>query len=443
MPSYSYKSILRISTPIMIASAVQNLITLTDLIFLGRTEEAEINLGAISLVGTFYLTLSAMGYGFSRGGQIMIARRLGEKRYPEIGRASHVMLLFGLLLSLILFVLCWFGSPYLFGGTKSPEIYAASMDYLTYRLWSLPATFVGVGMISMYTGYARTKIITVNAVSMGFLNLFLNYSLVFGNFGFPAMDIAGAALASTIAEMGALLVFVIYLPLDKHLKQYDFWTNVKWDWQVLKQQMKLALPIVLQSVLGMGSWLLFFFFIEQMGEFELAVSNVMRAAYLIFMIPCWGLSSGINTMVSHLIGLDKRQGVMPLIRRTAFLSWFITALFTLSLIFLPEWVFALGTDDPVLLEGALELSWILVLALWLLSISTIYFNGLAGTGATIQGLYIQFWAACIYLVYAYIVIFLLDSGLVLAWFAELIYWLGVFGFSFWFLKKGYWRKITV
>ena len=77
----SYKEILKLSLPIMIGSAVQNLITLTDTIFLGRV--GEIELGAIGLVGVFYLMIASIGYSFSKAGQIMIARRVGEKKEEE------------------------------------------------------------------------------------------------------------------------------------------------------------------------------------------------------------------------------------------------------------------------------------------------------------------------------------------------------------------------
>jgi len=68
----SYKQILSISVPIMLGSAAQNIIVLSDNVFLYHVSETDF--AAVGLVGVFYLIIASIGYGFSRGGQILIAR---------------------------------------------------------------------------------------------------------------------------------------------------------------------------------------------------------------------------------------------------------------------------------------------------------------------------------------------------------------------------------
>ena len=97
----------------MIGSAVQNLITLTDTIFLGRV--GEIELGAIGLVGVFYLMIASIGYSFSKAGQIMIARRSGSGSLSEIGPIYFSMMAFALSLALLLFLFMQFGAYHFFG----------------------------------------------------------------------------------------------------------------------------------------------------------------------------------------------------------------------------------------------------------------------------------------------------------------------------------------
>ena len=75
-PATSYQQILAISTPIMLGSAVQNIIALSDSVFLYHLSEGDF--AAIGFVGVFYLIVAAIGFGFSKGGQIIIARRMGE-----------------------------------------------------------------------------------------------------------------------------------------------------------------------------------------------------------------------------------------------------------------------------------------------------------------------------------------------------------------------------
>ncbi|MEL6924930.1 MAG: MATE family efflux transporter, partial [Bacteroidota bacterium] len=108
----SYRQILKISTPIMIGSAVQNIIALSDSVFLYHLSESDF--ASIGFVGVFYLIIAAIGYGFSKGGQIMIARRMGEKRPDLVGRIFYAMLYFELGLAIVMFLFMHFGCQYFF-----------------------------------------------------------------------------------------------------------------------------------------------------------------------------------------------------------------------------------------------------------------------------------------------------------------------------------------
>ena len=87
----------------------------------------------------------------------------------------------------------------------------------------------------------------------------------------PEMGIAGAGLASTIAEVFAAAVFIIYMYLiDKKAVTYKIfeWPRIKLE--LIKQQIRISTPIILQSVVGLGSWFIFFIFVEEMGETPLS-----------------------------------------------------------------------------------------------------------------------------------------------------------------------------
>ena len=86
----SYRQIISISAPIMLGSAAQNVVALSDSVFLYHL--SEVDFAAIGFVGVFYLVVAAIGFGFSKGGQIMIARRMGEGQKGEVGRTFYAML---------------------------------------------------------------------------------------------------------------------------------------------------------------------------------------------------------------------------------------------------------------------------------------------------------------------------------------------------------------
>ncbi|HMQ48283.1 MAG TPA: MATE family efflux transporter [Saprospiraceae bacterium] len=440
----SYNQIWRISAPIMLGSAAQNIVALSDSVFLFHLGKSDF--AAIGFVGVFYLVVAAIGYGFSKGGQIMIARRAGEGCLAEVGRTFYSLVYFELGLAVALFLFMHYGCDAFFALiVDSPLIHAKSLEYLEYRSWGVFFSYIGVAIIALYTGVARTAFIIVDTLLLGVVNIVLNYALIFGHWGFPAMGIGGAALASTIAEIVAFLVFIMYILLDKSARQYRLFVLPKVDWQLIKQQYQLSAPIVAQAIVGLGSWFVFFGLVENLGERELAISNLIRMVYLALSVPAWGFSSGINTLVSNFIGQQKRQAVIPIIWKTAKMCLLVTLLLSLPVVLFPEQALYpfLGGADMTLIGEAQPIFYILLGILGLFSVGAIFFNGLAGVGATRIGLKIQFVSAVGYLLYIYIVIHYTNGGLLWAWAAEIFYWIAVLVWTIFYLKSRDWYGLKV
>jgi len=323
----SYRQILNISLPIMLGSAVQNIIALSDSVFLYHL--SEVDFAAIGFVGVFYLIIAAIGFGFSRGGQILIARRMGERNPGEVGRTFYAMLYFELGLALVMFLFMQYGTGLFFAAfVNSDIIYEKSLEYIQYRSYGVFFSYAGVAIIALYTGVARTWFIIVDTLVLAVINIILNYGLIFGNLGLPAMGIAGAGLASSIAESIAFFFFVIYILFDKKARLYGIFKPPKIDWELIKLQLSMSTPIVAQSVVGLGSWFVFFGIVENLGERQLAITNLVRMVYLVLSIPSWGFASGINTLVSNFIGQKRREAVVPVVWKTAKICFLMTIVFS-------------------------------------------------------------------------------------------------------------------
>jgi MATE family multidrug resistance protein len=202
----------------MIGGASQNIIALTDSLFLYHYDQ--LMFAAMGFVGVYYLIIAAIGYGFSRGGQIFIARRMGEKNRMAIGQVTHTMIFFELLIALIMFLLMHYGSETLFRMlAKSDIIIQHSLEYIKYRSWGVFFSYLGVAYVALYAGVARTSIIGYQTLILILINLVLNYGFIFGHFGLPAMGIGGAGLASTLAEVIAVGIFTIYIFFDNKKKK--------------------------------------------------------------------------------------------------------------------------------------------------------------------------------------------------------------------------------
>lgn len=442
----TYRQIFALALPLILGSAGQNIVALSDSMFLYYKSEEDF--AAIGFVGVFYLVIASIGYGFSKGGQVMIARRMGEGKPEEVGRNFFDMLYFELGMAVFMFLFMQFGCPYFFKiFVKSPVIYEKSIEFLKYRSWGVFFSYGGLAMISLYTGVARAKFIMVDTVIMGILNIFLCYILVFGRFGFPEMGIGGAALASTIAEAVAFVIFVIYMYFDKKAEAYHLFTPRKVDFSIIKQQMEIGIPSVAQPVVGLGSWFIFFSIVENnLGVKDLAITNLVRMVYLLLSIPSWGFSSTINTIVSYLIGQREFGKVMPIIWKTAKLCLAVTMLISIPVLLFPfqflEPVLN-KTGEADLLHDAIPILRILLVILIIFSIGGVFFNALASTGAAFLGLSLQLVCAVLYLVFIYVVLAFTNGGLTWAWSAEIFYWGIMMAFTIWYLKSNRWHSIKV
>jgi MATE family multidrug resistance protein len=438
--STSYKQILSLSVPIMLGSAAQNIIVLSDSIFLYHYDS--VDFAASGLVGVFYLIIASIGYGFSRGGQIIIARRNGEQNYKGAGTDFQSLFLFELALGVILFLFLHFGSTAFFKLViNDPKILEKCIEYIYPRSFGVFFSYLGVCLIAFYTGIARTKFIIYDTLVLIIVNIVLNYVFIFGKWGFEPMGIAGAALASTIAEVVAFVVFVAYMIFDKDNDKYELLSIHRLSIKDIANMYKISIPIVFQSILGIGSWFLFFSFIENVGRQELEISNLMRTVYLILSIPCWGYAAGINTLVSGFIGHKKRQAVMPMIIKTTKLNLLTTLLIALPVVLFPEFFLypLFGKEDMTLILLSKPYMPVLLLILTVFSIGGIFFNGLIGTGHTQTALRIQTIFTVVYIVYSYIMIKEFYFGLHWAWAAEIFYWVGITIMSILFLRTKEWH----
>ena len=443
--SITNKDIFSLSGPIMLGSAVQQIIVLTDGVFLYH--KSEVDFGAIGFVSVFYLMIAAIGYNFSKGGQIMIARRAGEDNPKMVGQVFQASLFFEFFLAIAMFLVMQLGGYYIFSlFTDSHPIFYKSLEYLEFRSYGVFFSYIGLSIIALYTGIERTKFILVDSIILAITNVILNYGFIFGNLGLPELGIKGAGIASTIAEAFAFFLFLIYITFDKKIRKYRLFSIPKViDFEAIKTQYRISAPVVAQAVVGFGSWFAFFGIIENLGERPLAITNLVRMVYLTLSIPTWGFASGANTLVSRFIAQGKKEQVVPLLWKISKICLLWTCILLLPILLFPKTILYpfFGKQDMTLIVEAQPIFYVMGIILILFSVSAVFFNGLAATGATAFGLMIQTVSVILYLVYVYVVIEMLKGGLGWAWASEIFYWLIIFIVSIWFLKTKRWHGLKV
>jgi putative MATE family efflux protein len=424
----------------MLGLLTQNVMQITNTIFLGRVGEVEF--GASGLAGIYYIAFFMLGFGFSIGAQIMIGRRNGEKNYDQIGTIVVQGIMFLLLFATTLYAASNIFSRHLLPTLiKSPQVYEAASEYLEWRTFGFFFASINIMFRAFYVGIARTPVLTINAAVMTVVNIICDYGLIFGNFGLPKLGIAGAGMASVIAEMSSIVFFVIYTYNTVDLKKYGF-QRMTFKLSVIKRILNISVFTMCQYAISMSTWFIFFLAIENHGERDLAITNIIRTFYMIYFIPMNSLSTTANTLVSNTIGTGRYNDVLPLIKRICILNLtIVVAMGIVTLIQAEFWISLVASNkDMSLIKETIPSLYVLVMALPICGLGTILFSSISGTGNTRVGLIFEIITIVFYLIAMYIIVIRNQSSVAACWTVEYIYWGMLMILSFFYLTRGKWQN---
>jgi len=436
--SVSYLGIVRLALPISLALMIPQLNFLTNNIFLGRLGERE--LAVAGIVGIYYLVLSMIGAGLSNGLQIQMARRAGEGDAPGLARIFSNGIMLVVAFSLTMMMLSLWVAPVIFSYSLNSADHAyLSINYLYNRVWGLPFLLLSQLSNSFFIATGRSKYLVAGSATSTIMNIAFDYMLIFGHSGFAAMGLTGAAVASVIAEASACLVMYSIYFFSGSFGKYPVSLYPRFDFKLSRRSLKVSAPLIVQYLFSIGGWMVFFFFVEHLGEKELAASQILRGIFGLIGIGTWAFAATCNTMVSNVIGQGKTGQVMPLIGKIAKLSFGFTAVMCVLLLAFAHPFLSLYRNDPALVAFAIPSLRVIVIATLIMSVSTVMFNGVVGTGNTLTNLSIEVTCVCTYLVYCYVVIERMRLPLYWAWGSEFVYWTSLVVISYLYLRTGRWK----
>ena len=432
------KEIWSIALPIMLGNMAQTIINFTDTAFLGHL--GVIALGASMLAGLFYFVFTTIATGFAIGIQIIIARRYGEGNYGRIGIIFEHGSLFVLILGSILFsILYFFSDQLLYLLIDSPNIYDASIEYIKYRRFGIMFVCFNFLYRALYIGISDTKVITYSTIIMAIVNIFLDYCLIFGNFGFPEMGIGGAALASFCAEVSAFVFFTIYSYITLTKKNYGMFKVHKLESELMGRILRVATPTMIQKLFSFSVWFIFFILIEKMGETATGISSIVRSVYMILITPCFAFATTTNTVVSRIIGEGHSDQVFSTVFKILKNCLLCTIPIMVLVAVFPMQIVRIYTDDINLAQLVIPSIYVICAGTIFQGIGNAYFEAVSGTGNTTAALYLEAVILVVYVLFIWAMTHL-TTHVHWVWTAEILYGalLGIFCYIY--MKFANWNK---
>jgi MATE family multidrug resistance protein len=438
------RDIMKMALPISLAILVPQINFITNNIFLGHLDQAGNALSAAGITGVFYLLFAVIGQGLNSGLQSLISRRAGEGRIEEIGKLFSQSLIISLILSAAGILLTWFLAPYILSfSLHSEDLRQQATQFLRIRIWGLPFLYIYQMRNALLVGTNQSKFLVYGTLAETVVNIVLDYGLIFGHLGLPALGFNGAAISSIFAEasgMGVVFLVIHAKGISRELQLYKHW---KFDPANIRLILTQSSPLVFQYTIAITSWVFFYILVEHHGRQALAISNTMRNIFGLFGVFTWAFASTTNAMVSNIIGQGQENRVLLLIGKITKLSMSFAIAVAVLLNIFPGLFLSVYGQDPAFTAAAIPVIRIVSTALVMMSFSTVWLNAVTGTGNTRINLLIEFITIIFYCFYVYFVLERWHLSLVAGWISEWVYWLSIFSMSFLYIRSGRWKGKVV
>ena len=439
MLDFRYKTLLGVALPMMVSGFIQAIVLITDASFISRYSTDAFD--ALGNGGLIYITMYMMVVGMSDGSQIIIARRIGENRIDAIGRIFGTTVFTLLMIGTMLFLVLHFLIPdWIMSYSANKNIASLQGEFLNIRSFSLFFAVITLSIQAMLIAKGKTMVVLIAALITASTNVILAYSLIFGNFGLPRMGIEGAALASTLAEACSMTFLIIYLYFSIERREYRLFSYFSFQWKSFKELLKVGSPLLIQGFVALATWTLFFTWIEQKGQFDLTVSQNIRAIYFLAFVPIWGFAGTTKTYISQYIGSGQFDALPIIQRRIQLLTFgFLLISFHGALLY-PAALIRMINPTEIYIQKSAEILRLVSCSILLYGLISVYFQTIHGSGNTLISMLIEVISVVCYSVFSYLFIKVFNWDIYWIWTVEYIYFSILGGLSLFYLTFYNWKK---
>ncbi len=290
--------IFQLALPIIGGMASQNILNLVDTMMVGGLGDA--SLAGVGIASFANFMSMAFISGLAAGVQAVSSRRLGEGRESEMAVPLNGGLLMALAVGVpITVVLTWLAPTIFPLLADKPDIVREGLPYWQARLFAVTAIGMNFSFRGYWNGVNLSRLYFRTLVVMHIINVALNYTLIFGKLGMPALGTLGAGIGSTIATWLGTLYYIAQAL--KHAKDAGFLRGIPAR-DDLKTMARLAVPAGLQQFFFAAGMTAFFAIVARVGVRELSASNVLLNLLLVAILPSIAFGIASASLVGQALG---------------------------------------------------------------------------------------------------------------------------------------------
>ncbi|MGE6741696.1 MATE family efflux transporter [Allorhizobium pseudoryzae] len=294
--------------PFVGAQLAQMAINTTDVIMVGWLGTTE--LASVVLATQMFFVVLIFGTGFSNAVIPLVAQAVGRGDTVQARRSVRMGMWVVIVYCVLTAPLLWFSEPILLSLGQDPQVASLAQGYLRILQWGMFPALLLMILRAFVSALERGGIVLYVTIGMFLLNAFLDYGLIFGNFGLPQWGLEGAAVASLGSNLLGLALIVLYIESRKDMRGYEifvrFWRP---DWVAFREILNVGLPISFTILAEAGLFSAASLLMGVLGTQELAAHGIaLQLASIAFMIPL-GLAQVASVRVGIAYGRRDPLGV--------------------------------------------------------------------------------------------------------------------------------------
>lgn len=437
----SVGEVARLAFPIVLTQMSVTMMQVVDAMFVGRLGAAP--LGALGFAGIWLWTVFSLFNGCATGVQTFVSQCHGAGQDERCGRwAWQGFYAVVPITTLAMFGFAALADPLFARLGTSVELRENALAYLAPR----PVGFIGLAvwivLASFFRGLGDTRTPLAATVVANLVNVVLDYALVFGRLGLPAWGIAGAAVATSIAEWVGVAVLAGFA-LRGSLRRFGT-RPVAPRLAEIRRFLRTGAPIGGQWILDMSAFAIFTTLVARMGDASMAATQAMISLLSLSFMQAIGIGLAVTTLVGRYKGAGSLDAALRSLRSGLVLALGLATAVAALFLLLPETLVGLYSADGDVLALARPLLALGAAFQLFDALHIVMAGGLRGAGDTRWPFVAQTllaWALRLPLVWLFA--FRWGGGVTGAWYAEFAFILSLALALAWRLRTGAWREVRI
>ena len=382
------RDVILIAWPSFIELVLTQLTSMADQVMVGRLpgQEGIMALSAVGLAAQPKFLLMTLIQAMNVGATAIVARYRGQNDQKSANLVFKHALILNFIMSAIFMVVGLFSSEWLINFMSAegiaPQALAYGVDYLQIQMYGFIPLCLGFTVTAALRGIGDTKTPMVYNTVANVVNLCFNYLMIYGNFGFPRMGVAGASWATIIGQTVAFFIaFAVVLSKRRYI-YLDLKEKFKFNWKFMRGVISIGIPSMVEQLFMRAGIIIYSRTVAGLGETVYATHQICMSIQSLSFMMGQAFANAATTLMGQSLGKRRSDMASIYMRETRNLGIAVSFLMMAILIFLGKYIVGFYNSTPEVIAAGAQVLILLAISQPFQADQFIVSGGLRGAGDT-------------------------------------------------------------